>query len=472
MMIKYLPYDIKDAESIYEYSKNLIGLTFNDVIRNNDINEVHEKSLAEIYNESTGYKNKGKLGQIIERDYFGYNNNSNSEADFKDAGLELKVTPYKKNKNGSISAKERLVLSMIDYSEVARHEFEASHFWDKCRLLLLIYYQHDHNLKSNLDFRIDFVSLFTPEGEDREIIRKDYFFIRNKINNGKAHELSEADTFYLGAVTKSSDSSNRTSQPFSKELAKPRAFSYKNSYMTQVLRKIAGEKQEDSIVKNKLETDFEQYVINKIDKYKGMSVEDLTLHFNIDVSKKPKNLNSIIAFRMLGIKGNNAEEFEKANVVVKTIRIGNNNKIKEHMSFPTFKFKELVKEDWGDSTFGNSLRETKFLFVVYKFDDNDVLRLMGCQFWNMPYQVIENEVKPVWEKTKKIISEGVKLEKIKNEIHNNLPKQIESKVCHVRPHGRDGKDVCELPDGRFMVKQCFWLNNTYIYSQINDNLKY
>ena len=56
------------------------------------------------------------------------------------------------------------------------------------------------------------------------------------------------------------------------------------------------------------------------------------------------------------------------------------------MSFPTFKFKELIKEEWEDSTFGNYLRETRFLFVVYKFDDKDDLRLIGSQFWNIPYE--------------------------------------------------------------------------------------
>mgnify|MGYP000730241130 FL=1 len=92
---------------------------------------------------------------------------------------------------------------------------------------------------------------------------------------------------------------------------------------------------------------------------------------------------------MLGIKSNKAEEFVKANVVVKTIRVENNNKIKEHMSFPIFRFKELVEEDWGNSTFGNYLRETRFLFVVYKFDENGELRLRGAQFWNMPYEDLE-----------------------------------------------------------------------------------
>ena len=70
----------------------------------------------------------------------------------------------------------------------------------------------------------------------------------------------------------------------------------------------------------------------------------------------------MLAYRILGIKGNHAEEFEKASIAVKTIRIGKNDKIKESMSFPTFRFKELIEEEWEDSTFGNYLRETRFHF--------------------------------------------------------------------------------------------------------------
>ena len=32
-------------------------------------------------------------------------------------------------------------------------------------------------------------------------------------------------------------------------------------------------------------------------------------------------------------------------------------------------------------------------------------------------------------------------------------------------------DTYELPDGRQYPKQCFWLNNTYIYDQISDEIK-
>ena len=50
------------------------------------------------------------------------------------------------------------------------------------------------------------------------------------------------------------------------------------------------------------------------------------------------------------------------------------------MSFPTFKFTELIKEKWETSTFGNYLEQTRFLFVIYKYNEKNELILKGCQF--------------------------------------------------------------------------------------------
>ena len=47
--------------------------------------------------------------------------------------------------------------------------------------------------------------------------------------------MSESDTLYLGAAPKAATSQDRRKQPFSSELAKPRAFAFKSSYMTYVL---------------------------------------------------------------------------------------------------------------------------------------------------------------------------------------------------------------------------------------------
>ena len=242
--------------------------------------------------------------------------------------------------------------------------------------------------------------------------------------------------------------------------------------MTYVLNNyiIPGKNTYEPIVKGNAEDSFEDYVVRKIDAYCDWSVSDLCNKFHIEYQKKPKNLEAMLAYRMLGIKGNHAEEFEKANVVVKTIRVEKNNKIRQNMSFPTFKFKELVEEEWEDSTFGNYLRETRFLFVVYKYDQQGNLRLRGCQFWNIPYDDLEGNVKNVWEKTQKVLRDGLQMEKKNGRNYNNFPKASENPVCHVRPHGKDAKDTDELPDGRMYSKQCFWLNNSYVLSQLDKKL--
>lgn len=477
MMMDYLiEYDKTDPLSIESYSQRLVGKSFREIWEEDEARQpmmVRETSTYGTADVSETKRNKGNLGQIIEERFFHYSCNSDSRADFYEAGVELKVTPYKINQNGSLSAKERLILTMIDYFQVVNETFEDSHLWNKARLILLVYYLYQKEITYNLDYKIGFSRLFTPPEQDVKIIRHDYDLIVSKIRNGKAHELSEGDTLYLGAAPKASTSKDRRKQPFNDEPAKPRAFAFKNSYMTYVLNTyiVPGKTTYEPIVETDTVDSFEDYVVNKINQYRTWSVEKLCIEFDVQTSKRPKNLEAMLAYRMLGIKGNHAAEFEKANVVVKTIRIGKNNKIKESMSFPTFKFKELVKEDWEDSAFGNYLRETRFLFVVYKYDQNDILRLRGCQFWNIPYEDLETEVYSVWEKTKRVLQEGLQVTMVNGVRRNNFPKASENRVSHVRPHAINMNDTYELPDGRPFPKQCFWLNNSYIYDQLNDEIK-
>ncbi len=466
-------YDRTKPTSIEAYAQKLVGKSFRQIMDEDD---------AMLREEGTSYgesdvgeqkRNKGNLGQIIEECFFHYSCNSDARADFPEAGVELKVTPYRMNKNGSLVAKERLILTMIDYMTVVNESFENSHFWNKSKLILLVYYLYLQEAKFNLDYKIGYARLFTPPEQDLKIIKHDYEIIVSKIRAGKAHELSEGDTLYLGAAPKAATSADRRKQPYSDELAKPRAFAFKNSYMTYVLNNyiIPGKETYEPIISDSIVDSFEDYVVDTIDALAGYSVDDLCVRFNIDVSRKPKNLEAMIAYRILGIKGNHAAEFEKANIVVKTIRIGSNDKIKESMSFPAFKFKELVEEQWEDSTFGNYLRETRFLFVVYKFDQDDTLRLKGAQFWNIPYEDLEQDVRHMWERTVQVLKEGLVVEKKNGINHNNFPKASENRVSHVRPHAQNAKDTNELPDGRQYPKQCFWLNNTYILEQIDKRLR-
>ena len=181
-------------------------------------------------------------------------------------------------------------------------------------------------------------------------------------------------------------------------------------------------------------------------------------------------ITGMLAFKILGVKGNNAAEFEKAGVQVKTIRLTNTGKIKESMSFPAMKYKEVIKENWEDSVFHNYLSETRFLFIVYQFNKNNELFLKGCQFWNMPFDDLENDVREVWERTCAVLREGLQVTRINGHNVTNFPKASENRVSHVRPHAQNVRDTDELPDGRQYPKHCFWLNNTYILSQLDERL--
>lgn len=467
-------YDDANPLSIERYAQKLIGKTFADVCNEDDMSKSMVVRETGNYEASHENKNrKGGLGEIIEERFFHYQCNNDSRPDFEKAGVELKVTPYKVNKNGLLVAKERLIITMIDYFAVVEEKFEDSHMWNKARLILLIYYLYQQEIQSRLDYRIGYAKLFTPPEADIKIIKNDFEIIVEKVKAGKAHELSEGDTMYLGAAPKAATSKDRRKQPFSNELAKPRAFAFKNSYMTYVLNNyiVPGKETYEQIMHDGVECNFEDYVTSKINKYRNYTVEALCREFQIDCVRKPKNLEAMLAYQILGIKGNHAEEFVKANIVVKTIRIGKNNKIKESMSFPTFKFKDLVTEEWETSTFGTYLSETRFFFVVYKYDENDMLRLKGCQFWNIPYADLENEVQKVWNRTKQVLIDGLQIGQLNGKNYNNFPNASENPVCHVRPHAQNAQDTYELPDGRQYPKQCFWLNNHYILSQLKDEFK-
>ena len=95
--------------------------------------EAEGKTFKELdkYNRLGNINAKGALGQVIEESFFGYSINSEARPDFENLGIELKVTPFKRNKNNTLSAKERLVLNIINYMEEAYTTFYSSSFWKK-----------------------------------------------------------------------------------------------------------------------------------------------------------------------------------------------------------------------------------------------------------------------------------------------------------------------------------------------------
>ena len=435
----------------------------NDILKENDTT-AGEQNLS----------NKGGLGQMVEQLVFGIQTNSDSEPDFMPAGIELKVTPYKKLKDGKLSAKERLVLNIIDYKSEYKNEFRTSHFWFKNNTIQLLWYYYEPS-KDTRDLKITHEKLLElVNNEDVKQIEEDWNLIIQKIKDGKAHEISEADTMYLGACSKGANASSLREQPFNIIPAMQRAFCFKNSYMTQLVRKYIGDYSEVEKVLKTTSTTFNEFVNHVIREYKGKTQKELMKEFNIDSSAK--NINSILVSRMFHVKGKLAdtEEFQKAGIIPKTIRIEENGRIKESLSFPAFKFTDIINQDWETCDLRETLETTKYMFFVFKKSKNDYI-FKGIKLWNMPEKDIETFVMDMWKDTYNTIKTGNIIRYIKDgKRKTNFTGMSENEVCHVRPHGRDAKDTFKLPvkdkltGATEYTKQCFWINNKYMEKQLEE----
>lgn len=378
-------------------------------------------------------------------------------------------------KNGQIRSKERVVLNIINYLKVHNEVFESSSFVNKNGHILFVFYLYD-KLKEFLDYNILIVSDWRFPEEDLKIIKSDWQKINKKIKDGNAHKLSEGDTFYLGACTKGASAlKSLRQQPFSNIKAKQRAYSLKQGYVNHILSSLTQEQntQYGKILgtKDLLEkySSIEEIVISKFESNYGLTSLDIEEKYDLKLNNRSKNYFASLTNSILDIQlGKKIEEFEKADVIVKTIRLKENDMPKEDISFPAFKFADLVREEWEDSNFKETL-ERKYFFVFYKFQKEGLV-LKKAIFWNMPQNDIE-EAKSVWAGAVNVISEG----KIVKEIKGNrritfFPKKKDNRISHVRPHALNSRDTYPLPVEdkltglKSYTKQSFWLNSSYVKS--------
>jgi DNA mismatch repair protein MutH len=445
-------------------------------------------------------KGKGKIGLVIEEGLFHHAADGKQEPDFANLGIELKVTGYKwVNKNTQVSAKERLVITMLDYFNDPKKSFYQSNVYHKINQMLLMLYEYE-NLKMEYEFIL--TNYFYYEFEkisdvDKNIIIDDYQKIIDKIRSNKAHEISEGDTFYLSACTKGA---NRMSTIRLNGIdVMKRAYALKPSYMTYFMRSNIfnnGDNRESFIkdIRALNDNNLENLIYKAFEPYKNMSLTEIDYLSNIQVNRtnNKQYLRNYVS-RMMNVDEsnlNNLDEFLKANIQIKTIRVSSRGRIKESMSFPSFDFKELSVETWEESETRNLFENSKFLFVIFDEvdDQRKEYRFRKVKLWNVPINVLDKNIKDVWQKTKNILNNQLVINIKNNSFYNNFPSARNNSVAHVRPHGIDRNDVNELPKScqividssdmtrspnDFMIrhvytKQSFWLNNSYIESVIND----
>ena len=458
-----LPYDKTDRQSIVAYAKKLVGHT---------LNEMCDSQLVRGYNE----KSKGRFGNVLEEGYFLYKCNSNPECDFPEAGLELKSTPLKKlARDEKYVAKERLVLSIIDYNEIVKQEFKTSPLFMKSSALLLICYLYEKD-KDFLDYIIHLADQWEFPESDLAVIRKDWETIRGKVLAGKAHEITESDTYYLAACTKGASADSLRDQPKSIVKAKQRAYSLKQSYLNYIILSLAGGDTKYgrllSTPKVAEEQGIEEYALSKFQPYLGMPELEILSTLGLESKVRAKSYYAGLVNSIMNIDVNfEIEEFVKADVEIKTIRVSKTGTIREHISFPAFKYEDILEEEWETSLFYRQISR-KFMFVFFKEQEDSTYVLEKVSFWNMPQQDLD-KVEEVWDNVYDCVLTGRIVEKIEDgRRYTNFTKATDNPISHIRPHAQTKEDTYPLPipdqltQATEYTKHCIWLDRKYVLDNI------
>ena len=456
-----LPYDRKDVDSILRYAARLTGRTLNEIL------DVESGKIGDTHT-------KGYFGQSIESEYFLIDNNSDPVPDFEEVGMELKVTPMKEVRGGLVS-KERLVLGIIDYNEVPSKGFRI--FLDKNSHILIVFYLWKEG-QDIYDYRVLKVVDWTPLPEELRIIKEDWDVIEGYVLRGEAHLLSERHTRFLAACTKGvGHGGDMRTQPNSSELAKQRALSFKASFMTSLYHShpdvneclIDVTDDEESVFHERWEDDltFNEYVLGHLDRFRGRTCQEIEDALGIHLSERSKQYYYTLTLAMLGVHHRkHVKEFEQAGISIKTVRILQNGTPKESMSFPAFRYEDVVEQTWETSDFFEQI-DHEFFIPVFQFntkypkeEPRKSLTFRGSFFWSVPDDDIEI-IRGVWEDTRS---------KVIEERFDDFIASSDRRISHVRPHGRDSRDTYPYK-GKEYVKKGFWLNKQYMKEVIRRELK-
>jgi DNA mismatch repair protein MutH len=448
-------------DEIIKIGESVVGKTFDEL------------GFSDWLKENNG--GKGSLGEFVEEKVYGYPKNNLAEADFADAGIELKVAGLRYDSvHKKWICKEKLVLSMIDYMTICDTTFAESSFIKKNKNLFVIFYLYTDGVYAG-NFKIVWSGFLPLDKTEESVIQYDWNAIVEKVKAGQADLLSEGDTLYLAACEKAANKEATRPQPYSATLAMPRAFSYKSTFVSRLINRVLPQgSSPESIFKDANELasmGLLNAVVEKLKAFYGQSEMQLKEKCGIDTN--PKNLDSLIIYHLLGLDDSDEnDELSAAGIQMKSVVLETSGVLKESMSFPAFTYEDIAKTPFEESAIRKCFLDSRFLFVVWQKTPSGDKILKRCKFWRMPNEDVEKHVRPVYEKIASLVKTG---NIIGPNGSNTFPRMADDEVCHVRPHGRNKDDTYPLPvpDKKTGIttytKYGFWLGHLYIKKIVNED---
>lgn len=209
-----------------------------------------------------------------------------------------------------------------------------------------------------------------------------------------------------------------------------------------------------------------------LNRYKGR--DDSQLSSLLEFDTKAKNRLSLRMRRIAqNYKGKETFSFlcSQEHIQLKTIQLNKKRKVQEARSFPEFEYKDICCEDWETSSIKKRFSDT-FIFCIFR-----ECVYLGAFLWQRDKTDLDGEVKQVWDKVRELVMSGNAVKEKGDKIKLNFPAEAETRICHIRPHGRNATDTSVLPcpDQKTgltsLPTQSFWLNHGYLNRIIEQNKK-
>ncbi|QGS51851.1 MutH/Sau3AI family endonuclease [Spiroplasma tabanidicola] len=438
-------------QEILDKARKIIGIKFKD-----------------LWDIDFNQKDKGSIGNLIQEKLFNISRNSKKEPDFLDLNIELKVIPVKQtdlanetkthiykinNKKYKVAPKERMVLNLINYEILDKEtKFEESSLFLKNKITLVIVYLHDFNLPKEEWFVIDAFIYNIKQNEQYEIIKKDWEIIKNKVNDGLAHELSEKDTDLLAACTKGSSANSVRNQPHNKILAKQRAFSFKIPFINSLITQYRDQKEIFELFSEykkeyKVAYDYNE-VISELKKLIGT---DLSNYGNWNAFGKSPHRNAFKEY----LKLNNNLLFDYListdyKIVCKVLK---NNKIQEEIGAQhDLNIYDTINNNFYDSEFYSKVVLFKYIVIGINKENKTIESIYEYSFSNDDIETLEK----VYELTKDEILRIMNLDQ-SDRIKPNFIQKGDDLLVHLRPHASKGINVYNKSSLN-ITRQTWWIN--------------
>jgi len=206
---------------------------------------------------------------------------------------------------------------------------------------------------------------------------------------------------------------------------------------------------------------FTSTFINYSKRFWGRTIEDIMKEYNIAYNEKKLDYAAAVMKKVLGLNKNGLfnEARKKAKIIFKTVRCDPGLKPIYAMSFNYFKYFDLIKEKWENSTLRTEI--SNMIFCVLQLPEKDAHQksaIVESVFLHMPDKYYLSIFKEDWENVVKFI-------------RNNKAKDLRGhmgKYVQPRDHGRNKKDKIPAPGGYMEKKRSFHLRTDYIEKALQD----